>query len=63
MLKKGLILQIISERHNAFAEEISKINLSSNDDKRLQSIDSVEMYAYGTSKNLLCKTERLYIEI
>ena len=43
MLKKGLILQIMRERHNVFAEEISKINLSLNGDKRLQSIDSVEM--------------------
>ena len=26
--------------------------LSSNDDKRIQSIDSIETYAYGTSKDL-----------
>ena len=31
-----------SERHNAFTEEISKIALSSNDDKRMQSIDLIE---------------------
>ena len=28
-----------SERHNVFTEEINKIALSSNDDKRMQSID------------------------
>ena len=28
-----------------------KIALSSNDDKRMQSIDSIETYAYGTSKD------------
>ena len=28
-----------SERHNAFIEEINKIALSSNDDKRMQSIN------------------------
>ena len=33
-----------SERHNIFNEEINKIALSSNDDKRIQSIDSIEMY-------------------
>ena len=27
-----------SERHNAFTEEINKIDLSSNDDERMQSI-------------------------
>ena len=31
-----------SERHNVFTEEINKIALSSNDDKRMQSIDSIE---------------------
>ena len=34
-----------SERHNVFSEEINKIALSSNDDKRMQSIDSIETYA------------------
>ena len=31
-----------SERHNVFIEEINKIALSSNDDKRMQSIDFKE---------------------
>ena len=30
-----------SERHNVFTEETNKIALSSNDDKRMQSIDSI----------------------
>ena len=34
-----------SERHNVFTEEINKIALSSNDDKKMQSIDSIETYA------------------
>ena len=38
--------------NNVFAEEINKVTLSSNDDKRMQSIDSIETYAYGTSKVL-----------
>ena len=29
-------------------------------DKRIQSIDSVEMYAYGTSKDFKCKKEKTY---
>ena len=39
-----------SERHNIFSEEINKIALSSNDDKRIQSIDLIETYAYGMRK-------------
>ena len=31
-----------SKKHNVFTEEINSIALSSNDDKRIQSIDSVE---------------------
>ena len=41
-----------SERPNVFTREFNKIALSSNDDKSVQSIDSIETYAYGTSKDL-----------
>ena len=46
-----------SERHNIFTEEINKTALSSNDDKRMQSIDSIETCAYGTSKDLVSEKE------
>ena len=46
-----------SERQNVFTEEINKITLSSNDDKRMQSIDSLETYAYGKSLDLVNKKE------
>ena len=48
-----------SERHNSFTEEINKIALSSNDDKTMQSIDSVETYPHGMSKNLILKKKKL----
>ena len=32
--------------------------LSSNYDKRIQSIDLIETYVYGTSKYLKCKKEK-----
>ena len=35
------------------------IALSANADKRIQSVDSIETYAYGTSKGLVCKTEEI----
>ena len=42
-----------SEKNNVFTEKINKITLSSNDDKRIQSIDSIEKYAYEISKDLV----------
>ena len=40
-----------NERHSVFTEDIDKIALSSNDEKIIQSIDSIETYAYRTSKD------------
>ena len=48
-----------SERHNVFTEEINKISLGSNDDKRIQSVDSIETYAHGMSKDLIWKKEKI----
>ena len=38
-----------SERHDVYIEEVNKIALSSNDDKRLQTFDRITSYPYGTS--------------
>ena len=46
-----------SERHNVFTKESNKTALTSNDDKRMRPFDSIETYAYGTSKDLICKKE------
>ena len=35
------------------------IALSSNVDKRMQSIDSIETYTYGTSKDLVSEKEEI----
>ena len=48
-----------SEKHKVFTEEINKIALISNDDKRIQSIDSIETCTYGMSKDLVCKEEEI----
>ena len=45
-----------SEKYNAFTKKM--IALRSNDDKRIQSIDSLETYAYGTSKDLVSEKRR-----
>ena len=42
-----------------FTEEIIKTALSSNDDKKIQSIDLIETFAYGTSKDLVIKNDKI----
>ena len=49
--------------HNVFTEEINKIALCSNDNKRMQSIDSIEVYEYGMNKDLVCKKEEIKCNI
>ena len=49
-----------SERHNVFTDEINKIALSSNDDEGIQSIDSIETYAYRTKKMKILTTINKY---
>ena len=39
------------ERHSVFSEEINKMASSLNDYKRMQSIDSIEIYEYETGKD------------
>ena len=43
--------QFKNGKHNVFTEEINKIGLNSIDTKRMYSVDSIETYAYGTSKD------------
>ena len=43
-----------SDRHT---EEVNKIVLSSNDDKRLQTFDKVTTYPYGTNAIKICESE------
>ena len=48
-----------NKRHNVITEEVNKIALSSNDDKRMQSIDSTETYEYITSNDLVSDKEEI----
>ena len=47
------------EKHDVYTEEVNKIALSSNDDKRLQTFYRITSYPYGTSAGKVCKTELL----
>ena len=63
MKSKKLILKtqqrLKRERYNVFFEEIIRLLISSNDDKRIHSIDSIETYAYGTSKDIGSEKEEV----
>ena len=49
-----------NEARNVYTEEINKIALSSNDDKRFQTlIDKMTSYPYSASVGKICKTEFL----
>ena len=48
-----------SDYHNVYTEQINKIALSSNDDKRLQTSDRIKTYPYGTNAFKVCKSEML----
>ena len=46
-----------SDHHNVYTEEVNKIALSSNDDKRLETFDRITTYPYGTSAIKVCENE------
>ena len=44
-------------------KKLIRLLQGSNDDKIIQSIDSIETFAYGMSKDLVCKKEDITITI
>ena len=48
-----------SYNHDVYTEEVNKIALSSNDDKRLQIFDGIITYPYGTNAFRVCESEML----
>ena len=48
-----------SDHHKVYTEEVNKIALSSNDDKRIQTFDRVTTHPYGTNAFMVCKNEML----
>ena len=51
-----------SDHHKVYTEEINKIALSSNDDKRLQTSDRIKTYPYGTNAFKVCESEMLMVK-
>ena len=48
-----------SNHHNVYTEEVNKIALNSNDDKRLQAFDRITTYPHGTNAFKVCESEML----
>ena len=46
-----------SDHRKVYIEEVNKIALSSNDDKRLQTFDKITTYLYGTNAFKVCENK------
>ena len=48
-----------SYNHDVYTEDVNKIALSSNDDKRVQKFNRIKTYPYGTNAFKVCESEML----
>ena len=48
-----------SHNQKVYTEEVNKLALSSNDDKRIQKYDKVTTFPYGTNVFKVCENEML----
>ena len=55
-------LRFKSDHHIVYTEEINKIAISSNDDKRLQTFIKVITYPYGTNAFKVCESELIALK-
>ena len=51
-----------SYNHDVYTEEVNKIALSNNNDKRVQTFDGIETYPYGTNAFKVCECKMLIIK-
>ena len=51
-----------SDHHKVYTEDVNKIALSSDDDKRLQTFDKVETYPYGTNAFKVCESKMMAVK-
>ena len=52
-------LRFKSDLHIVYTEEVNKIVISSNDDKRLQTFDQVTTYSYEANACKVCKSDMM----
>ena len=46
-----------TQKHNVFTEDVNKIAMRADDNKRIQSTNSIETFVCGTSKDIIHKNE------
>ena len=51
-----------SDYHEVYTEEVNKIALSSNDDKRLQTFDKITTYPHGINAFIVCECEMVMVK-
>ena len=51
-----------SYNHDVYTEEVNKVALNSNDDKRIQTFDGIETYPYGENVFKVCESEMLMVK-
>ena len=56
-------LRFKSDLDIVYTEEINKVAISSNDEKRLQTFDKVTTYPYGKNAYKVCKSEMMASKI
>ena len=47
--------------HDVYKQEVNKIPLSRDDDKRLQTFDGIETYPFGTNAFKVCKSKMMVV--
>ena len=52
-------LRFKSDLHDMYTEQVNRIALNSNDDKRLQTHDRITTYPYGTNAFKVCESEMM----
>ena len=52
-------LRLKSDLHDMYTEQVNRIALNSNDDKRLQTHDRITTYPYGTNAFKVCESEMM----
>ena len=55
-------LRFKSDLHIVYTEEVNKIAISCNDDKRLQTHDKITTYPYGTNAFKVCEREMMALK-
>ena len=58
----GSQLRFKSDLHIVYTEEVNKIAISNNDDKRLQTYDRIPTYPYGTNAYKVCESEMMALQ-